>query len=178
MDNLKNSVRSHLGLPLLTEEAYLMYWRRLGDLRTEEDVARYFDRIIGIIQEEDPLYFKFIEGASQMYPGPIGINLSRRDLALGYQLLSSAGDLPKLGQEKFDKRWTATMNRVVAMLNVGCNMDIIRDDNPLYWGFIMDTARCYPASGRIFVAGPNMFIMSDLSCGYMFLADNVKSSEC
>ena len=164
---------THLGLPLLTEKTYIDYVEKLRKLQGPSDADSFFTSLFEEIT--DPLYRKFIEDAAATYPDEQGRDTARKDLMGGHHLLSQEGALSMLDQEKFDKRWEATMNRngLIITMNVGHNMDIIRADNPIFWQSIMDCAQCYPRNQDMFDPGPNMYIMSDLSSGYMFLADNV-----
>jgi|GEM_PF-4794025 len=108
---------------------------------------------------------RFIGDTSAMYTGDDAA-VARAQLIAGYELLRREGDLPKLDEAKYKARWDATMKRRFVQVNVGVNMDIILSDNPYYWAFIMD-------SQQFFAEPQRMDVLSDLSSGYMFLADNV-----
>ncbi|MBI5804073.1 hypothetical protein HY450_02420 [Candidatus Pacearchaeota archaeon] len=150
-----------LGLPLLREETYAGYIKKLDQLKSPERAKDFFEEALSEIRKHDSLKARFIEGASAMYP------VNDRDVALaeitsGFLLLGLEGKLPKLDEKKFKEQWDVTMNRAVAILNVGANMDIIFEDNPVYGRFIMKSTQYFPRE-------EGMNVMSDHSCGYMFL---------
>lgn len=155
--------KSKLGLPLLTEQTYLEYRRQTSEMKGYEEAFPFFQRLMSMIRETDPLYAKFIDDAAAMYP-VADRRVAWAELIGSYELLRKEGPLPRLNREKFEEQWRATMSRneVIVALNVGANMDLILDDNPVYWQFIMDSTGYFPAEQR-------MNVMSDLSCGYMFL---------
>ncbi len=158
---------ARIGLPLLRESTYREFMSQLSSL--ESDKARdFFSGLYETILLSDQLYAKFIRDTSSLYPED-DKGVAWAELVAGYTLLSKEGELPKLlDDDKFKSRWDATMNRSLCIMNVGANMDIIRADNPIFWETIMNSTRYF--MGR----DERMAIMSDLSSGYMFLADNVR----
>ncbi len=156
-----------IGLPVLRQETYDSFMAQVKDIGTYEDQIKFLEELFKQISERDSLYALFIQGASNLYPQRIR-DMACGDLILGYELLRMEGDLPLLDKEKFERRYNATMNRSLAILNVGHNMGIIERDNPVFARFIKESSVHYGDKPKM------MEITSDLSSGYMFLADNVK----
>ena len=152
------------GMPELREETYHDYSNELRAFKTLDQIQDHFLERFSEIKKKDSLYAKFITDTSGMYPEKVK-TFAWAGLITGYELLSKEGELPILNEEKFKKRWDGTMNRAVVMMNIGMNMDAVKWDNPIYWGFIMQSGGCVPEDQR-------MNILSDLSSGYMFLVDN------
>ena len=160
--------RTGLGLPTLREETYLGYISQLNGLGDMDRVRHFLQERFDTIRGIDPLYAKFITDTSAMYSYD-DKDVAWAEFIAGREMLSREGELPLLDERKFKERWDATMKRAVAILNVGVNMDLISVDNPIYWHFIMNSTGYFPQGQRVNV-------MSDLSSGYMFLADNTKRS--
>ena len=158
------SGRSKLGLPVLREKTYLDYRNRIFNFDSRDKAMEFFNEAFFRIKNADPLRARFVRDTSQMYPSN-DRDVAYAELITGFELLALEGELPKLDEKKFEKQWEATMNRSVVVLNVGAYMDVILADNPIYWQFIMD-------STQFFLNEQRMNIMSDHSCGYMFLAHN------
>jgi hypothetical protein len=158
------SLLTMLGLPVLSENIYSDFRDEVRDLKSSDEAQEFYSNLCSKIQEQDQLYLKFIGDTKKMYSGE-DIDVAWAQLVSGYELLRRSGELPKLKEERFEKRWKATMNRSVVMLNVSLNMDIISLDNPVFWKFITD-------SSAYFSGNRKMNILSDLSCGYMFLVDS------
>jgi hypothetical protein len=173
--------KTRLGLPTLREETYTDYVAQLDGFGSAQAVQDFFLERFSEIKRTDPLYAKFIIDTSAMYPNE-DRDIAWAELIAGRELLSREGELPLLDEEKFRKRWDATMNRSVVFLNIGHNMNIIKADNPVFWNFIMNSTNYFPPTPNQERGlmpnpegyNPKMFIMSDLSSGYMFLADNTR----
>ncbi len=147
----------------MTETTYEEYRNQASKLRDADNARVFYGGLHSKILEADPLYAKFIDDTAAMYQ-PEDKNVAWAELIGGYELLAREGKLPKLDKAKFKEMWDAIMNRAVAILNVGVNLDLISADNPVYLKFIIDSTGYFPQEQRVNV-------MSDLSCGYMFLIE-------
>jgi hypothetical protein len=158
---------TRLGLPMLREETYRGFMEEARRTRSYEESLKFLEALFNKIAEKDPLYTQFIKGTVDLWPEGIK-EIACAELITGYELLAREGELPKLDPEKFERRWNATMNRAVAVLNAGHNLSIIEVDNPVYFDFIMNSQTAFPD----FIQRTHL--LSDLSSGYMFLADSVQ----
>lgn len=159
--------KTQLGLPYLNEITYKEYRNEVGRLRNPNEARIFYEGLLSKIKCADSLYAKFIDDAVAIYPNE-DKDVAWAELIGGYELLAKEGKLSKLEEDRFKRQWEATMNRTVAILNVGANMDLILADNPVYWQFIMDSTGYFPQEQRV-------NIMSDLSCGYMFLVNSLRA---
>lgn len=158
--------RTRLGLPVLGEKTYNDYVEKTRGFGNYEEGMRFLNGLFADIKERDPLYAQFIQDTKVMYP-LLDRDIAFADLIAGHELLIREGELPLLNSTKFRSRWDATMHRDFSQINVGNNIGIIDQDNPVFGRFIRNSAMYFPQEQR-------MNISSDLSSGYMFLVDNAE----
>ena len=174
---VQSRIAEFSGLPLVTEEHLRARIKELAS-GGRESAVRYLQNNLARIKDTNPFYSTFIEDASMVYGNDCDI--AEAELAFGYVLLESAGNLPKLEQQVLEGRWNATMARELCLFNIGTNMDFIKTDNPVYYNSIMRSCQYFapaPQGSPLLAPDHKVWIMSDLSSGYMILCDQIWSDK-
>ncbi|MFA4960757.1 MAG: hypothetical protein WC548_03790 [Candidatus Pacearchaeota archaeon] len=161
---------TRLGLPILTEQTYNSFLEELGKIKSNEESITFLSRLFKKIRDQDGLYAKWIRDTTGMYPRELQ-SIAFSELVFGYEFLRRGGELPKIDPIKYQKRWDGTSDRSLSTLNVGLNLGIIRDDNPIFSCVITQRSAAY-FSGEFIIHA-----ISDLSSGYMYLVDNAKREK-
>ncbi len=166
-----------LGLPLLTDATVAELAQERARLRSAPDAILFLDGIMRKVREIDPLYAHFIDRTARTLYVKEDSETARGLLLESVELLRREGELPKLERTLFESRWNNTMNRALAVLNVGAQMDVLYSDNPNLWTFASDAQKYFPATGNCHPddkdrAGPRSYILADISSLYMLMADN------
>jgi hypothetical protein len=161
---------TRLGLPPVLSSTLRNFWYEAMEKASEgyEPQMTYMAEQIQRIGRRDPQYERMLKEMFKHHEEE-NWDLSVSELTSEYLLLERSGELPRIKKDKLDERLEIDIGKphFINMLNVGKNMPVVEQDNPLLYQVIRGVA-----SRREGIESRS-HVMADHSTAYMLLVESL-----